>query len=200
MIIYFNRFDKFLLVKLLFILLILFLVGCAGSSVYVREDNVTKTINYSDTDLKILAEKMVMSLLQSPFVTNRPKIWVSDVQNRTSEYIDTQGILDKISVALIKSGQVRLVEREAVKKIAAEKMLVDMQRIDVEDAVKLGQVAGADYVLLGNLMSIEHKDEGFWSEDRMVYYKFTMRLIGMDSEILWMDEKEIKKTTDKSKF
>ena len=182
------------------VLLFTVIVGCSGSSVYVREDNVTKTIDYSDTELKLMAEKMVISLLESPVIQSRPKIWVSDVQNRTSEYIDTQGMLDKISVALLKSGKVRLVDREAVRKLAEEKMLVDMRRIDVQDAVKLGQVAGADYVLMGNLMSIEHKDEGFLSEDKLVYYKFTMRLVGMDSEILWMDEKEIKKTTDKSKF
>ena len=56
------------------------------------------------------------------------------------------------------------------------------------------------YVLLGNLMSIEHKDKGVFSDDKLVYYKFTMRLIGMDSEIIWMDEKELKKATNSDKF
>jgi len=49
-------------------------------------------------------------------------------------------------------------------------------------------------------MSIEHKDKAFLSEDKQIYYKFTMRLVGMDTEVYWMDEKEIKKSTDKSKF
>lgn len=176
------------------------LSGCAGNSIYVREDQVTKTLSYNDTDLKILAEKMVRSLLSSNIIKNRPKIWVSDIQNNTSEYIDTQGILDKISVALLKSGKVRLVDRQALKKIAKEKMLGDLHRIDVEDAVRVGKVIGADYVLLGNLMSIEHKKNGVFSEEKMVYYKFTMRLVSMNTEIVWMDEKEIKKENTKSKI
>ena len=170
--------------------------GCSGSSIYVREDQVTKTMSFNDTDLKLMAEKMVGSLLESGAITGRPIIWVSDVQNNTSEYIDTQGILDKISVALLKSGQIRLVDRQSLSKLAQEKMIVDFKRIDVQDAVKIGQVVGADYVLLGNLMSIEHKEKSFFNEDKLVYYKFTMRLIGKDSEIIWMDEKELKKIND----
>ncbi len=178
---------------LLFSLLI---IGCSGSSLYVREDQVTKTMSFNDTDLKLMAEKMVSSLLETGAITGRPIIWVSDIQNNTSEYIDTQGILDKISVALLKSGQIRLVDRQALSKLAQEKMIVDFKRIDVQDAVKIGQVVGADYVLLGNLMSIEHKEKSFLNEDKLVYYKFTMRLIGKDSEIIWMDEKELKKIND----
>lgn len=190
-----NKSEKYYL-----ILLFLLLGGCAGSSLYVREDQVTKSMSYSDTDLKLLAEKMVVSLLEANSFDGRPTIWVSDIQNNTSEYIDTQGILDKISVALLKSGRIRMVDRQSLSKLAQEKMLVDMHRIDVQDAVKLGKVIGADYVLLGNLMSIEHKDKGVFSDDKLVYYKFTMRLVSMDSEIIWMDEKELKKTTNSDKF
>lgn len=182
-----------------FVVTILF-AGCAGSSLYVREDQVTKTMTYNDTDLKLMAEKMVGSLMETGAITNRPIIWVSDIQNNTSEYIDTQGILDKISVALLKSGKVRMVDRQALDKLVQEKMRVDLRRIDVQDAVKLGKIVGADYVLLGNLMSMEHKDKGFFSDDKMVYYKFTMRLVSMDSEIIWMDEKELKKTNNSDKF
>ena len=175
-------------------------LGCSGSSLYVREDKVTKTVSYNDTDLKLMAEKMVMSLLETDVITNKPTIWVSEVQNNTSEYIDTQGILDKISVALLKSGKLRLVDRQALNKIAEEKMRIDYSRIDVQDAVRIGRIVGADYVMLGNLMSIEHKDKGVFSDDKLVYYKFTMRLVSMDSEIVWMDEKELKKSNQADKF
>jgi uncharacterized protein (TIGR02722 family) len=193
------RKDKALMVFICICLTILAL-GCGGNSVYVREDEVTKTISYNDTDLKLLAEKMVESLLQSQVCKERPKIWVSEVQNATSEYIDSQGILDKISVALMKSGKVRLVDRQALKKLAEEKERVETRTMDVADAVRLGKIVGADYVLLGNLMSIEQKKAAFFNEERLVYYKFTMRLVSMDSEIAWMEEKEIKKATDKSRF
>jgi len=82
-------------VQLSFFLFSLFAFGCGGQSVYIREDQATKTIDYSDTDLKLMAEKMVESLLASDAVVNKPKIWISDVQNATSEYIDTQGYLTR---------------------------------------------------------------------------------------------------------
>jgi hypothetical protein len=195
-----NKWLSYIFNLLITVSIIFTLLGCSGSSIYVREDQVTKTITYSDTDLKLMAEKMVTSLLETDILKGRPIIWISDVQNNTSEYIDTQGILDKISVALLKSGRIRLVDRQALDKLAKEKMLVDYKRIDVQDAVKIGKVIGADYVLLGNLMSIQQKDKGFFTENKLVYYKFTMRLIGMDSEIIWMDEKELKKATNSDKF
>lgn len=186
--------KQYFLIFLISFSLIFLFYGCgSGSSIYVREDQVTKTMSFNDTDLKLMAEKMVASLLESDVISGKPVFWVSDIQNNTSEYVDTQGILDKISVALIKSGRIRMVDRQALTKLAQEKMLVDFRRIDVQDAVKIGQVVGADYVLLGNLMSIEHKDKGFLRENKQVYYKFTMRLISMNSEILWMDERELKK-------
>lgn len=180
--------------------ILIYFQGCGGSSVYVREDEVTQTYEYSDTDLKLLAEKMVMSMLESGSINNHPKIWVSDIQNRTGEYIDTKGILEKISVALLKSGKVRLVDREALDRLTQEKALMDFKRIDINDPVQVGQILGADLVLVGNLMSIEHKDKGLFREDKMIYYKFTMRLVGMNSEIYWMDEKELKKSTSKDEF
>jgi len=174
--------------------------GCSGSSIYVREDQVTKTISYNDVDLKLMAEKMTRSLLESNSFDRKSVIWVSNIQNNTSEYIDTQGILDKISVALIKSRQFRLVDRQILSKLAQEKMLNDYRRIDIQKAVKIGEIVGADYVLLGNLMSIEHKDKGFFTDDKLIYYKFTMRLVNMKSEIVWMEEKELKKTTSYDNF
>ncbi len=170
---------------------IVLLGGCTGKSVYVREDSVTQVMSYSDTDLKLLAEKMVSSLVsRDDLLSNKPKIWVSHVNNTTSEYIDTEGLLDKISTALLKSGKIRLVDREATKQIAKEKYLIDLQRIDNDAAVKVGKLAGADYFLWGNLMSIPSKEAG------IIYYKFTLRLVSMDSEILWMEEKEIKKASN----
>jgi len=179
--------------------LIASLGGCATTH-YVRPDEVTEwDYTYSDTDMKLLAEKMVLSLaeVQLPAPEGKPTIAFLTIGNRTSQHIDTDGISEKIMVALVKLGKFRVVDRELLKQQAKEIALVETQRIDVDGAVKLGQLIGADYFLTGDVMSIE-KTKGATT---LVYYKLTMRLVNVKtSEIVWADEQELKKKSTKSWF
>lgn len=175
--------------------------GCATST-YVRPDEVTEwDADYSDTDLKLLSEQMVQSLAQASLppkeAGGKAILAFLRIGNRTSQHIDTEGISDKIMVQLVKLGRFRIVDREVLDESAEEIALVERQRIDVEGAVKLGGVVGADYFLTGDIMSIEKET----ASKELKYYKLTMRLIDIhSSEIIWAEEKEIKKKDSKSWF
>jgi uncharacterized protein (TIGR02722 family) len=174
--------------------------GCATTT-YVKPDTVTEVDEtFTDTDLKMMAEQMVQSIAELAVIKHRetpPKIAMLDVGNRTSQHIDTEGIVDKIMVSLLKTGTVRFVDREVLKEMAKEKALVETQRIDVQDAVELGQLVGADYFLTGDIMSIEKRK----GTTHTAYYNLTLRLIDVNtSEIIWADEKEIKKMAKKGFF
>jgi len=181
------------------VLSLVLVTGCARSN-YVRPDEVTEwDYTYSDTDMKLLAEKMVMSLSEAdlPQRGEKPKLAFLTIGNRTSQHVDTDGISEKIMVALVKLGRFRVLERELLEQQAEEIALVDRQRIDVEGAVKLGSVIGADYFLTGDIMSIE-KTRG---STTMAYYKLTMKLVDIQtSEIVWADEEELKKKSTSSWF
>ncbi|MEO0005119.1 MAG: penicillin-binding protein activator LpoB [candidate division WOR-3 bacterium] len=180
-------------------LAVLLVLACATSH-YVRPDEVTEwDYTYSDTDMKLLAEKMVLSLaefkLPARADTGKPTLAFLAIGNRTSQHIDTEGITEKIMVALLKLGKFRIVDRELLKQQAKEIALQETQRIDVEGAVKLGQLIGADYFLTGDVMSIE-KTKGATT---LAYYKLTMRLVDVrTSEIVWADEQELKKKSTKA--
>lgn len=175
------------------------LLACATSH-YVRPDEVTEwDYSYTDTDMKLLAEKMVQSLaefkLPGQADTGKPTLAFLTIGNRTSQHIDTEGIAEKIMVAFLKLGKFRIVDRELLKQQAKEIALQETQRIDVEGAVKLGNLIGADYFLTGDVMSIE-KTKGATT---LAYYKLTMRLVDVHtSEIVWADEQELKKKSTKS--
>jgi len=175
------------------------LAGCATSH-YVRPDEVTEwDESYTDTDLKLLAEKMVQSISETslPDLGHQPKLVFLKIDNSTSQHIDTEGLADKIKVALVKLGKFQVLSRDALKEQAQELALVENQRIDTEGAVRLGKVLGADYFLTGDLMSIEKQS----ASKGLAYYKLTMELIDVQtSAILWMEEKEIKKAANKSWF
>lgn len=177
----------------------LVLFACATSH-YVRPDEVTEwDYTYTDTDMKLLAEKMVQSLAELKLPpradTGKPVLAFLSIGNRTSQHIDTEGIAEKIMVALLKLGKFRIVDRELLKQQAKELALVETQRIDVDGAVKLGNLIGADYFLTGDVMSIE-KTKGATS---LAYYKLTMRLVDVrTSEIIWADEQELKKKSTRA--
>ncbi len=185
--------------RLAFLAPVLLFFACATSH-YVRPDEVTEwDYTYSDTDMKLLAEKMVQSLaelnLPARSDTGKPVLAFLAIGNRTSQHIDTEGIAEKIMVALVKLGKFRIVDRELLKQQAKEIALQETQRIDVEGAVKLGNLIGADYFLTGDVMSIE-KTKGATT---LAYYKLTMRLVNVrTSEIVWADEQELKKKSTKS--
>jgi len=170
-------------------------VGCSTSSTYVRPDSVTQTTDFSDTDLRMNAEAMVNSLTEAEFLygaEGKPIIALAGIENKTMQHIDTKSMENSIQTALFQSGLFRFVDREILEQAAQEKALVDLRRIDVADAVKLGNVLGADYFLLGYLSGIDTQHGR-----RSVHYtKLTMKVVDVhSSEVVWLDEKEIKKAS-----
>jgi uncharacterized protein (TIGR02722 family) len=174
-------------------------LDCATTH-YVRPDEVTEwDYTFSDTDMKMMAEKMVYSIAGADITgpTGKPKIAFLTIGNRTSQHIDTEAIAEKIMVALLKLNNVAVVDRKLLKNMAIKKALTDLQRIDVYDAVQLGQLVDANYFLAGDIMSIE-KTSG---TKALAYYKLTLRLVDVrTSLIVWADEMELKKMSQKGYF
>lgn len=178
------------------------LSGCASKVKYGDASAVeTTTVDFGSTDLQSMAEKMVDSLLTFPpivEVTNarRPVVFVDKIKNKTTEHIDTESITDTVSTKLLRSGKFRFVDMTKVQAVQ-EQMDYQMQSglVDPTKAVAFGKQIGAEYMLYGNLSSIVKRD----SDTKDVYYKFTMKLMHLESGIVeWQDEKEIRKTKSKS--
>ena len=182
------------------------LAGCLGGKKVAYGDAgavETTTTDFGSTDLQKIAEKMVDSVLTFPPIVQvtakrRPVMFVDTIKNKTSEHIDTESVTDTISSRLLRSGKFRFVD---MTKVAAVRKQMEFQSDSgmVKDsaAVKMGQQIGAEYMLYGNLSSIVKRN----SDQKDVYYKFTMKLMHIESGILeWSDEKEIRKTKKKSMF
>lgn len=182
------------------------LSGCiGGSNVKYGDAGAVETTNtdFGSTDLQKMAEKMVDSVLTFPPIVQvtskrRPVMFVDTIKNKTSEHIDTESITDTISSRLLRSGKFRFVD---MTKVASVRKQMDFQgdsgMVKESSAVKMGQQIGAEYMLYGNLSSIVKKN----SSAKDVYYKFTMKLMHIESGILeWSDEKEIRKSKKKSMF
>ncbi len=184
--------------------LVLVMGGCATHSVQrTSSDEVTDLSGrWNDTDSKLVAEKMVRSALEFPWVQNfteeegrKPVVIVGDIRNRSTEHIDTRVFTKDIERELIKSGQVKFVAADSERgQIRAER--TDQQTESSLDSVKrLGQETGADFIMIGNISSIVDAIQG----KKAVFYQVDMELINIETnEKVWVDSKEIKKIIEQS--
>lgn len=161
----------------------------------------TLTNEFGSTDLQSIAQSMANSLLQAPVLAakNRPLVTVAEVKNRTSEYIDTKSITDSIRSKILKSGLVRF----AVDTNAMQTQVDEISRqtqsglYKKSKSKKIGQMEGADFRIEGTITSIVKRADDI----KDVYYKFSLQLIDNESGVMeWADEKEIRKTSNKSMF
>lgn len=154
----------------------------------------TVSLEYGSTDLQTTAEHMTQSLLNSPWIARAegpPKIRLREVKNYTDEHIDTKGVTDKIRVKLLNSGKVRfLADYQNLDQVFDERDLT-------ENATERGSNAllmDTDYIITGSVRSIRKRSDTI----RDNFYQFTMEMVDPQSgEILWAEEKELRKTREK---
>jgi uncharacterized protein (TIGR02722 family) len=193
---------KKLLVTASISLALIALGGCTNKSVVSYGDATaveTNDVNFGSTDLQTVAGQMTDSLLISPVVgtltaNTRPILFVESIKNKTSEHIDTESITDSISTKLLRSGKFRFVD---MARVAAVQEQLDYQQnsgmVDDSKAIAIGKQVGAQYMLYGNLASIVKSNK----DKSDVYYKFTLRLLDLQSGLVeWADETEIRKTKE----
>ena len=203
-----NKNSKKLFPALLCLALLMLAAGCGGPSTgrvqgsgdthYGNPDDV-ETVNsrWGSTDLQMTAESMTQSLLASRWIAKAyepPKIRLREVRNLTTEHIDTKGITDKIRVQLLRSGQVRFLSDTAnLDEVFAEREFTEAVTRREENKL----MADTDYIVTGTVRSIRKSTK----EVADVYYQITLELVDPQSgEILWADEKEIRKTTTTPKI
>ena len=175
------------------------LTACSGPQVRYGDAKAVETVNanYGSTDLQMIAEAMTRSLLQSKAISgskDAPIVTLADVKNKTSEYIDTRVITDKIRTQLMKSGQVRFAVSVSEMQNQTDELKRQNQSGLYKNSTiaKTGNMQGAQYRIEGSIASIVKSTK----DVKDVYYVFNLNLINNESGLLeWADEKEIRKTS-----
>jgi hypothetical protein len=68
---------------------------------------------------------------------------------------------------------------------------------DNKTVVQVGKLVGAKYILRGAISSIRKRSDRI----DIIYYNITLQLVNIQTgEIVWTDEKEIQRLTEKSFF
>ena len=154
-------------------------------------------------DVRRTVEKMVDSMLaDQEFIAEvggkRPVLDISGIKNRSSMHLDMASITDSIRTKLIRSRRFRFMDRTTS---ADDLQFMNDQALngmtDQSKAVRTGQQSAAQLYLYGALTEMRQQVNGV--TDR--YYKFTLNLKDLRSgEIVWTDEQEIRKESEKTLF
>ncbi|WP_374076904.1 penicillin-binding protein activator LpoB [Bdellovibrio bacteriovorus] len=152
---------------------------------------------WSETDMQKAVADLVGSLMTSPSINQAkkmPVVMVTNLQNKTSEHIDTQSIMDMVRVELMKSGKVGFIDKEARQDISDEYNYQNSGMVAEDSKKGPGGQVGADYIINGRLDSIVQEV----GKDKSVYYKLTLNLTNLKSSMItWSDQKQIRKTFKK---
>lgn len=186
----------------MFGLLLAGVVSC-GPKAFVKgtydDPNRENLLNdqWSETDMQNAVKSMVDSMVQHPAIAksaNPPILMVTNLQNKTSERIDTQSIMDMVRVQLTKSGKVGFIDKEARGDIADEYNYQDSGMTEEKTKKGPGGQVGADYIVNGRLDSIVQEV----GKDKTVYYKLTLNMTNLKTSVItWTDDKQIRKTFKK---
>jgi len=183
------------------------LAGCG-----TRVENVDPTTEgylsgrWNDSDARAVAEDLIPECLGSPWLPEfrgqhgeqRPRILIADIENNTSEHINTDVFMNELQRVIINSGVVRFVADEVVRDDLMRE--VEWQREmakggGVSDDVDRG-VSGADFVMLGVVNSVVDQE----SKSAIVYYKVDLSLTDLRNwEKVWIGTAERKHLVEGSK-
>lgn len=167
-----------------------------GSYDDVERENLMND-QWSETDMQKTVESMVKSMVSHPIIANAktpPIVMVTNLQNKTSEHIDTQSIMDMVRVELTKTGKVEFIDKEARQDIADEYNYQNSGMVEEGSKKGPGGQTGADFIVNGRMDSIVQEV----GKDKTVYYKVTLNLTNLKTtRIAWTDQKQIRKAYKK---
>jgi len=183
----------------------LLLTGCATMPAVTETalDRKAITSKLEPQDVRRTVEKMTESLISAPGVLaatggKRPVLDIEPLQNRTMQHVDMVSITDSLRMQLLRSGLFRFVDKSTS---GTDIEFMDAQAnlglTDSKKAIKPGQQSAAEMYLTGALTEIKNTTGRVTDQ----YYKFSMILKDLRSgELVWADEKEIRKESIKSRF
>lgn len=181
--------------------------GCGPSKQVTRIDSETITDlsgRWNDTDSRLVAENMIADCLTHVWINNHnqvsgetPVVIVGGIRNKSTEHIPTQTFIGDIERAFVNSGKVEVVASSSERSELREERADQSENAAIETIKQMGREEGADYMLTGEINTIEQSVDG----KQIVYYQTDLTLTNIESnKKVWIGQKEIKKFIGRGKF
>ncbi len=181
--------------------------GCSASKQVTRVD-VDTTIDLSgrwnDTDSRMVADEIIGDCLSHPWINDhginaggKPVVIVGGIRNKSMEHIPVATFITDIERAFINSGKVRTVSSASERGEIREERADQGEFAALETIKRMGRELGADYMMTGEINTIEDREGG----DQVVFYQTDLTLTNIETnEKIWIGNKKIKKFIGRDKF
>ncbi len=173
--------------------------GCAMFRADTQDVNVDEMdhyrADYDASDMRNITQDVVDQLLTSTFLKNEqtaPILMIAGVQNRTSEYVDTKNLTDRMRTLLIQSGKMQFVNAARRRDLMKEQKY-QQKNVTAETQSAIGRQLGAKYMLTGSLSQMTQKTprQVRVSKTKMNYYKLTTEITDLETGLIsWTTEVE----------
>lgn len=179
--------------------------GCAQKVTRVDSETVTDLSGqWNDTDSRLVSREMIDDVLSRQWISQyqnkhhkAPTVIVGSVKNLSHEHINTRTFIADLEKELINSGEIDFVasadEREELRSERRE------QDLNASESTRkaMGNETGADFMLQGSINTIVDAIKG----EQARYYQIDLTLINLETNRkVWVGQKKIKKTIEKSKW
>ncbi len=181
--------------------------SCSSSKQVTRVDADT-TIDLSgrwnDTDSRMVADDIIQDCLTHPWINDhgintggKPVVIVGGIRNKSMEHIPVATFITDIERAFINSGKVRTVSSSSERGEIREERADQGEFAALETVKRMGRELGADYMMTGEINTIEDREGG----DQVIFYQTDLTLTNIETnEKIWIGNKKIKKFVGRDKF
>ena len=181
--------------------------GCGASKQVTRVDSDT-TIDLSgrwnDADSRMVAEEIIGDCLNHPWINDhgisaggKPVVIVGGIRNKSMEHIAVATFISDIERAFINSGKVRTVSSASERGEIREERADQGEHAALETIKRMGRELGADYMMTGEINTIEDREGG----DLVLFYQTDLTLTNIETnEKIWIGQKKIKKFIERKRF
>lgn len=189
---------------------VLAVAGCGRKVTRIApEQAIDLSGRWNDVDSRMVAEEMIRQSFQSPAGASwatryaqlhggeRPTVIVGTVLNRSMEHIPTGTFVRDLERAYINSGQVQVVANAGERLEVRDERLDQQEHATAASRARLQQETGAEFMLLGDIQSIEDRERG----KSVVYYQVDLTLVNLETnEKSWVGQHKIKKFVERPRF
>jgi PBP1b-binding outer membrane lipoprotein LpoB len=184
--------------------------GCAPQVTRIApEQTVDLSGRWNDVDSRLVAEEMIRQSFETaagPHWASRhmrlhggrqPTVIVGSVRNRSLEHIPVGTFVRDLERAYVRSGQVQVVASPGEREEVREERADQQEHAAADTRARTAMERGADYMLQGDIISVEDRDRG----RKVVYYQVDLTLVDLETnEKSWVGQHKIKKYVQRPRF
>lgn len=177
--------------------------GCAHQVTRIApEQAVDLSGRWNDVDSRLVADEIIRQSFDASAGPNwaagytranggrAPTVIVGTIRNRSMEHIPVGTFVKDLERAYLRSGMVQVVASAEERREVRDERFDQQEFASADTRARLGRESGADYMLQGDIESVEDRE----GRRSVIFYQVDMTLVNLETnQKTWVGQHKIKK-------